>query len=172
MTRYDIGIISLFLSDLIRDGKSNSDICKEFGIAEDCSSLCERCDRIREELNKSREESKNLSTNKEVNKIKVSGLTKVCSEPTKPVEDVSSGTEELKSEPSGVVDNSLSDIISSCKSNADELHSHIKRRFIDGFSDTELKELDTYISGIKGVVAKLEDIQFLFDNIKVFRKGN
>ena len=53
-----------------------------------------------------------------------------------------------------------------------DLYNCIKRRFTDGFSDKELKELDTYSSGIKDIVSKLEDIQFLFDNIKVVRKGN
>lgn len=198
------------ISDLIRNGKSNDDICKEFGVINGYSSLCQRCNKIRRELNipevKAKKEPECLDTKKEVESIKVSGLTKVGSvpkdepkkdnkssnivaqeivprKPAKPVVGVSSDTAKFKSTPAGVVDGnynsedskdcaSLSDVISYCKHDVDELHNCIKRRFTDGFSDKELKELDTYSSGIKDIVSKLEDIQFLFDNIKVVRKGN
>ena len=191
------------ISDLIRNGKSNDDICDEFGVIKGYSSLCQQCNKIRRKLNipevKDKKKPECLSTKKEVENIKVSGLTKVGSvpkdepkkdnkssnivaqeivprKPVKPVVGVSSDIEKFKSTSAGVVDKkacvSLSDGISYCKHGVNELHDCIKRRFTDGFSDKELKELDTYSSGIKDIVSKLEDIQFLFNNIKVVRKGN
>ena len=195
------------ISDLIRNGKSNDDICDEFGVIKGYTSLCQQCNKIRRKLDipevKVKKKPECLSTKKEVENIKVSGLTKVGSvpkdepkkdnkssnivaqeivprKPVKPVVGVSSDIAKSKSTSAGVVDGnynkkscvSLSDGISYCKHDVDELHDCIKRRFTDGFSDKELKELDTYSSGIKDIVSKLEDIQFLFDNIKVVRKGN
>lgn len=200
--RYDEATLDK-ISDLIRNGKSNDDICDEFGVIKGYSSLCQQCNKIRRKLDipevKVKKKPECSSTKKEVENIKVSGLTKVGSvpknepkkdnkssnivaqeivprKPAKPVVGVSSDIAKFKSTSAGVVDKkacaSLSDVISYCRHDVNELHNCIKRRFTDGFSDKELKELDTYSSGIKDIVSKLEDIQFLFDNIKVVRKGN
>lgn len=161
------------IKDLVSEHKTNDEICDEFGVESGYRTLCEKCGSLRKEL------GIKLDYKRKTGKYSaMSGLSKVLSaENTSEVEDnVSTASSESCGKSfGGVVDTSsittsLTGSITNLEHAICSFNSEISSKLLGGFTPKELMCMEIYSKSIGTVIAKLEYIQFMMDNISEIRK--
>lgn len=139
------------IEDFIRLGLTNNEICEEFGVERGYHALCSKCNAIRRSLSGGSLEG-------------LPNLVKVGSVETKEQD------KEVVEEKIVKREVSVASALKECDDVVNSLRNDILLKVSDGFSSTEIKMMESYSKSISKLISRLENIQFMFDNISSIRK--
>lgn len=167
--RYDEDTMNR-IKELVLLGRTNSEICEEFGVDEGYPSLCTKCGKMRKDLGlapvrKRKGGDFSSSISADTNLV---GLAHVGVIPTDNSCSNNTDLDDSSTDSSKFV--SIINSVKSCLDTTNTFQEDVMHKLSSGFSDVELKMMENYSKQIKDIICKLENIQFLFDNIESIRK--
>lgn len=132
------------IEQLVRDGKTNVEICKILNVPNGYSSVVGYCGKLRKAL----------------------GIT--LKRHRRTAEDMKA---DIQNELDDYVEDnsSLFKVLSSASNSVDVFNNFVLDHLNSGFTDRDMNKMELYSKQIGSIIDKLENVQFLFDNITSMR---